>query len=1054
MFPGQGAQFLHMGWDLYQHELVFRQAVDRCAEGLAPFLKEDIRKVLFPGEQQKEALERVNNTYYTQPAIFTIEYAIAKLWMSWGIQPTALIGHSIGEFVAAHLAHVFSLEDGLKLIAARSTMMAALPTGSMLAVKAEFASIATALPAELSLAAINAPGSCVVAGPVDRVAEYATQLEARGISSKLLRTSHAFHSAMMDPILEPFEQVVRSVPLSAPRIPVVSTVSGTWLTDAEAMDPAYWTRHLRSPVQFAEALRVVCQEGRQVLLETGPGNVTTMLARQQAPKKSSVALSSLDQLDGQSAYYSLLKALGQLWMHGILPDWPRFYAGQGRKKLSNLPTYAFDRKRYWVDPPQVATLPSPLINLAVQDLYLTQTNQNNVHQPNYMRKAALIDKVKAILENTSGIDLEGVSPEMGFMEIGLDSLLLTQVALNLKKEFGLPITFRQLTEEYGSLDLLANYLDRALPADKPSTQAVPPSRLGTGDLAASGNIALLSQQIQFLAQQVALLQSGGAAKVDGITAGEAPSGLKVGADGSLTPEEAAELKKPFGATARIERKSRELNAKQQTFLRELIQRYTEKTKSSKAYTQQHRAHMADPRVVSGFRPQTKEIVYSIVVNKSKGFRLWDIDGNEYIDVLNGFGSNMFGYQPEFVVHALRQQIDRGFELGPQHELAGEVCRLIGEFTGFERVALCNTGSEAVLGAMRIARTVTGRSTIVAFAGSYHGIVDEVIVRGTKKLKSFPAAPGIMPEAVQNMLILDYGTEESLQIIADRAHEFAAVLVEPVQSRRPEFQPIEFLKKLRQITENSGTALIFDEVITGFRMHPGGTQALFGVRADLGTYGKVVAAGMPFGVIAGRSRFMDALDGGTWQYGDDSVPESGVTYFAGTFVRHPLALAAAKAALDHMRAKGPELQLRLNNLTKQLADKLNNICHTRGLPLFAAQFGSLWKLKFKEDIAYGELVFTLMREKGIHILDGFPCFLNEAFSEKEVDQIVQAFESSVEQLIQAGFLPVSKAQEKSMQSSEIQAQAPMEGARLGRDKFGNPAWFVTDPDHPGKYLQVN
>ena len=289
----------------------------------------------------------------------------------------------------------------------------------------------------------------------------------------------------------------------------------------------------------------------------------------------------------------------------------------------------------------------------------------------------------------------------------------------------------------------------------------------------------------------------------------------------LTPEETVELKKPFGATARIDRQASALSDRQQEFIRQLTERYNRKTGKSKAYAQQHRAHMADPRVVSGFRPYTKELVYPLVVNRSAGSHLWDIDGNEYIDALNGFGSNMFGYQPDWVKETLHAQIERGFEVGPQHELAGEVSQLICELTGADRAALCNTGSEAVLGAMRIARTVTGRSLIVAFSGSYHGIVDEVLVRGTKKLKSFPAAPGIMPESVQNMLILDYGTDESLRIIRERAHELAAVLVEPVQSRRPEFVPVEFLKQVRAVTEAAGTVLIFDEVITGFRTHPGG-----------------------------------------------------------------------------------------------------------------------------------------------------------------------------------------------------------------------------------------
>ena len=528
-------------------------------------------------------------------------------------------------------------------------------------------------------------------------------------------------------------------------------------------------------------------------------------------------------------------------------------------------------------------------------------------------------------------------------------------------------------------------------------------------------------------------------------------------EGELTSEEIAEHKKPFGATAKIDKNARELDTRQQTFLNDLVARYTTKTASSKNYTAEHRSYMADPRVVTGFKPQTKEIVYPIVVNRSKGSRLWDLDGNEYIDALNGFGSNMLGYQPDIIVKAIQDQMEKGYEIGPQHELAGPVSKLICEFTGFDRAALCNTGSEAVLGAMRIARTVTGRSTIVAFAGSYHGIVDEVIVRGSKKLRSYPAAPGIMPEAVQNMLILDYGTDETLRIIKERAHELAAVLVEPVQSRRPEFQPVDFLKKLRTITEDAGTCLIFDEVITGFRMHPGGAQALFGVKADLGTYGKVIGSGISIGVIAGKSLYMNALDGGDWKYGDNSTPEAGVTYFAGTFVRHPLALAASKASLEYMKAKGPALQQSLTDNAKYLADSFNAICKRHDLPLYVAQFGSLWKIKWKEEIAYGELLFTLMRDKGIHILDGFPCFLTESHTRKDIDTIIEKFEQSVDQLIDAGFLQSITTNPTVLNKNpEIKVdESPLiPGARLGRDQDGNPAWFINDPDRPGKYLQVN
>jgi glutamate-1-semialdehyde aminotransferase len=530
--------------------------------------------------------------------------------------------------------------------------------------------------------------------------------------------------------------------------------------------------------------------------------------------------------------------------------------------------------------------------------------------------------------------------------------------------------------------------------------------------------------------------------------------VKSGIQYDLTPEEQIEVKKPFGATARIEKQVQGLSETQQSFLSQLTLRYNTKTKSSKEYTQKHRSYMADPRVVSGFRPLTKEIVYPLVVNRSKGSRVWDIDGNEYTDALNGFGSNFLGYQTDILKKAVSEQIEKGYEIGPQHELAGDVCKMICEFTNFDRAALCNTGSEAVLGAMRIARTVTGRSLIIAFSGSYHGINDEVIVRGTKKLKTIPAAPGIMPEVVQNMLILDYGTDETLRIIEDRAHEVAAVLVEPVQSRRPEFQPVEFLRKVRQITQQSNTVLIFDEVISGFRMHPGGAQALFGVKADLGTYGKVIGGGMPIGAIAGIKQYMDALDGGFWQYGDDSQPEAGVTYFAGTFVRHPLALAAANASLLFMKEQGPALQQGLNDLTTYLAIELGAICKKEGIPLYIPYFGSLWKIKFKDELPYGELLFTLMRDKGIHIWDLFPCFLTASHTRDDVNKIIAAFRESVNELIESGFLPSNTASViPAKEEFNPFMESPFPGAKLGRDKDGNPGWFIIDTNNPGKYLQV-
>jgi glutamate-1-semialdehyde aminotransferase len=460
--------------------------------------------------------------------------------------------------------------------------------------------------------------------------------------------------------------------------------------------------------------------------------------------------------------------------------------------------------------------------------------------------------------------------------------------------------------------------------------------------------------------------------------------------------------------------------------------------------------MADPRIVNGFRPQLKEIIYQIVMERSKGARMWDLDGNEYVDALNGFGMSLFGWQPDFVLDAVRRQLDSGYDIGPQHPLSGAVAKLLCELTGFDRAALCNTGSEAVMGCVRIARTVTGRSKIAIFSGAYHGIFDEVIVRGTRKLKAVPAAPGIMPNTAENVVVLDYGTPESLQWLREHAMDLAAVLVEPVQSRRPDFQPIDFLKELRTVTEQSETVLIFDEVVTGFRCHPAGIQGLFGIRADLTSYGKVVGGGFPIGIIAGKREFMDALDGGQWQYGDDSIPTVGVTYFAGTFVRHPLALVASRAVLEHLKEAGPALQAALTATTAAMVEELNAYCHERGAPIVLKSFASVWKVFFDEDHPLQDLLFAMMRNRGVHILDNFPCFMTTAHTAADVNVIKTAFKEAVAELQEADFLPRRQSAATVFDAS----RPPVPGARLGRDPEGNPAWFVAHPNSPGKFIKVD
>jgi len=691
------------------------------------------------------------------------------------------------------------------------------------------------------------------------------------------------------------------------------------------------------------------------------------------------------------------------------------------------------------------------------------------------RTPEIVAQLRTLLEDIAGMDLSAADPQVRFVELGFDSLTLTQAAQQVKRHFKVPVRFRQLMEAQCTLEALASFIDAEMPASaaavvpaspvaatSPSPAASVPRAMVAAPLVnmAGGDANLqlhqiIQQQMQIMSQQLALL-GGAAPEVMAPAVAVAASVL------AAAPEAAAaepvddkapqryDVKKAFGAIARIHTQAAALTERQRARLDAFIRRYVERTRKSKDYTTAHRPHLADPRVVNGFRPMTKEITYQVVIERSKGSRVWDLDGNEYVDVLNGFGMNMFGWQPEFLQQAVREQVELGYEIGPQHPLAGDVAKLICELTGFDRAGLCNTGSEAVMAAIRIARTVTGRNLLVTFSGSYHGTFDEVLVRAGRGGKGIPAAPGVMPCMFGDIHVLDYGTPESLEFIRTHADDIAAVLVEPVQSRRPDFQPREFLQEVRAITERSGACLIFDEVITGFRSQIGGAQALFGVRADLACYGKVIGGGFPVGAVAGKRDFMDALDGGAWQYGDDSMPTVGVTYFAGTFVRHPLALAAAKASLEHLKQHSPGLQTQLNLHTAAMADELSAFCREVGAPLAIRYFGSLWRVTWLEDHPLQDLLFAMMRNRGVHILDNFPCFMTTAHTAADIATIKTAFKESIAELQEAEFLPRSAAVPVVADASK----PPVPNARLGRDKDGHPTWFIPDPNAPGKFVRIN
>jgi len=353
MFPGQGAQYVNMGRELYQTEPVFREQVDYCADFLEPRLGFDLRAVLYPNAQMEEAATQLKQTALTQPALFVIEYALAQLWKTWGVQPKAMIGHSIGEYVAACLAGVFTLEEALILVAARGRLIQSIPTaGAMLAVPLTEEKIQPLLNPDIDIAAINASSQVVLSGTLEAVEQLTLQLAEKGISWQRLHTDHAFHSEMMAPILPDFLEQVEKIQLKPPKVPFISNVTGTWISNTQATSPNYWGKHLRQTVRFAAGLQHIFKGASHILLEVGPGRTLSTFAKRHPDNAGQLVLTSLRHpKDEQSDSAFVLNTLGRLWMAGIMVNWAGFYANEARYRLP-LPTYPFERQRYWLEPPK------------------------------------------------------------------------------------------------------------------------------------------------------------------------------------------------------------------------------------------------------------------------------------------------------------------------------------------------------------------------------------------------------------------------------------------------------------------------------------------------------------------------------------------------------------------------------------------------------------------------------------------------------------------------------------------------------------------------------
>ncbi|RDH44711.1 hybrid non-ribosomal peptide synthetase/type I polyketide synthase [Zooshikella ganghwensis] len=1042
IFTGQGSQYINIASELYNVFPAFKKALTQCDNAFQPYLDESLIKLIFNNKKSDD----LTNTLYAQPIIFSISYALVTLLKTFNITPDYVLGHSIGQFMAAYTAGVFSFNDAVHLVALRARAMSEVSEpGTMIAVQHSVSEIKEYLTQKypsISIAAINSPTDITLSGSVKNIERLSTDFTQQKIRFQSLNVSHAFHSPLMKSALEIFGECLSQIKLSPPNIPIISDLTGQIATTehhTEITTHEYWLKHIISTVNFNEALDTLIAKKCQAVVEIGgTATLSTFLTKKinSQYKPSFIPTLRGPQKSSLASFASMLTnyyiCIGQV-------NWQALPVEYINKEI-NLPYYSFDTTAY------------PIHRTHLKNTINNSHSPQSLSQQDSSQKTANITSPPLkILENLihtiSGILINDDNSRKPFIALGFDSLMLTRLKASIQEKFDIEIPLADFYSKLNTYHQLISYLQLQPSFTTDSTQSKKESEIQadaistpteSSKFSARSNNNLFSDHhlipdgdtLQtLLSKQLDSFQSLCREQLNLFT--QKPQNENMGSNKISLPHEQCQInqdfpkqisqmdshnnrtrsclrpKKPVTNFRLAKFTDDNLTEQQTRFIERLIKDYTAKTNKSKQFSINYNQDFSHYLTTLNFRKSLKNMLYPLVFSQAQGQYLWDIDNNPYLDLAMGYGVHFFGHKPEFVVKAVKKQLAEGFALSPHPELLGEVSGLIKTLTGVDRVSFCNTGSEAVMFALRIARTKTQRNKIVKFSGSYHGTYDAILAE-QDEYGSYPTTDGITQSAVEDTIVLPYGDPQSLQLIREIGDELAAVLVEPVQSRNPSLQPKAFLKELRAITKELGAALIFDEVITGFRLHPAGAQGYFDIKADLVTYGKVIGGGLPIGIVAGTSYFMDSIDGGTWHYHDDSLPEQPVTFIAGTFANHPLALAAAKAVLEEIKQHSSIIYQQPHALTEKLAAQLNQYFHENKVPLCIKYCGPIFRFESfgRYSLALQpiemDLFFYLLMLKGVYTWERRICFLSTLHTEADITFLVQAVIESISILRAGGF----------------------------------------------------
>ncbi|MBL3657518.1 non-ribosomal peptide synthetase/type I polyketide synthase [Fulvivirga sediminis] len=1017
LFTGQGSQYSGMGKELYKSHSFFRKLMDRCDSLLRPYLHRSALEILFNDDPL------VNQTQYAQPLIFMIEYCLAELWLSWGVRPQYVLGHSIGEYTAACVAGIFSLEDALRLVAKRGELMQQLPVdGDMLAVFTTKDKITPLiLDKELvAIAAENTDQQFVLSGSKEQLVEISDTLIKQGVTVQYLQVSHAFHSPLMAPMLSDFKKELEKTSFHQPTIDIISNLTGKSASQ-ELLQPNYWCEHILQTVRFKDSIdNLLKQNTSNIFLEVGPGRTLTAMGQSIALNVDgdNVWLSSIRK--NRDEWKTMLDSLSLMYINGCKVNWKEIIP-MPVTRIEGTPTYPFQREKLWIK-----------TNVHKKQDVLSDQFINEVPKQSTQEVSMVIlAELKRMVSEPMEIEPDAIEEDSMLLELGMDSLVMMSLLQKINKRYHVKLQINQLFEYQNTLKKLAIYIDENIPQTikdqyvkshahvNPAVEPILETENKEGEasdikvLAASrGKEHLFEKQLALLEKNNVLLQDTLKRQIEALSSSSTYSASTSEVNYEKRQKKESSIP-PANAKEIMLNEPRQLTDKQQVFLDQLVAKFTSRTAGSKLYAQESRAVLADWINSIDFRMLLKEMQYPIVSVSSKGGEFKDIDGNEYVDVALGYGVNFFGNTPLFIKKAVSDQLHEGIELASQFDKVSELAQRISAITGQERITFCNTGTEAVMAAVRIARAKHNKQKLVVFQGFYHGTFDGNLAQpGTSEdnERSFPIAPGTPLGMVEDTIVLPYDSEDSIRYIEEHAAEIAAVLIEPVQSRRPGIFPISFLRQLRQVTQKNKVALIFDEIITGFRIAPGGAQQLLDFKSDITTYGKVIGGGMPIGVVAGKKEYMDVIDGGSWSYGDDSYPSVPMTFFGGTFCKHPLAMAAALAVTEKIIEEGNAMYERVNRLTDYMAASLNAFFQNLSISIKIVNFGSLFR--FEGSGKYSamlrpielEIFHKLLIYKGVYGWERKICFISTEHTLENIQSILVKVKEAIEEMIAGGFFP--------------------------------------------------